>query len=55
MTLYSALYGVRLYCFGRGGMVRCGAAQALLAVPMWLLVEVGVYFGRFVQRRRAAD
>jgi sec-independent protein translocase protein TatC len=30
-------------------------SQALLAVPMWLLFEVGVYFGRFVQRRRAAD
>jgi sec-independent protein translocase protein TatC len=28
-------------------------SQALLAVPMWLLFEVGVYFGRFVQRRRS--
>jgi sec-independent protein translocase protein TatC len=26
-------------------------SQALLAIPMWLLFEVGVYFGRFVQRR----
>lgn len=25
-------------------------SQALLAVPMWLLFELGVYFGRFVRR-----
>ena len=23
-------------------------SQALLAIPMWLLFELGVYFGRFV-------
>tara|TARA_R110002110_G_scaffold205066_7_gene417207 strand:- start:358298 stop:359056 length:759 start_codon:yes stop_codon:yes gene_type:complete len=26
-------------------------SQSLLAVPMWLLFELGVFFGRFVQRR----
>ncbi len=26
-------------------------SQALLAVPMWILFEVGVFFGRFIQRR----
>jgi sec-independent protein translocase protein TatC len=26
-------------------------SQALLAIPMWLLFEVGVYFGRFIERR----
>ena len=25
-------------------------SQALLAVPMWLLFEIGVYFGRFIKR-----
>ena len=32
-------------------------SQALLAVPMWILFEVGVFFGRFIQRRSstAAD
>ncbi|MFK8048559.1 MAG: twin-arginine translocase subunit TatC [Halioglobus sp.] len=25
-------------------------SQALLAVPMWLLFEVGIFFGRFVQK-----
>ncbi len=32
-------------------------SQALLAVPMWILFEVGVFFGRFIQRRgsTAAD
>lgn len=29
-------------------------SQSLLAIPMWLLFECGVFFGRFVQRRRAA-
>lgn len=27
-------------------------SQSLLAVPMWVLFEVGVYFGRFVTRNR---
>lgn len=26
-------------------------SQALLAIPMWLLFEIGVFFGRFIQRR----
>ena len=30
-------------------------SQSLLAVPMWLLFEVGIIFGRIVQRRRAED
>ncbi|MEQ9396184.1 twin-arginine translocase subunit TatC [Haliea sp.] len=32
-------------------------SQALLAVPMWILFEFGVFFGRFIQRRdnSAAD
>lgn len=32
-------------------------SQALLAVPMWILFEIGVFFGRFIQRRdsTAAD
>lgn len=28
-------------------------SQTLLAVPMWLLFEVGVFFGRLIERRRA--
>ena len=28
-------------------------SQALLAVPMWALFEVGVFFGRLIQRERA--
>lgn len=30
-------------------------SQALLAIPMWLLFEVGVFFGRFIERRPDAD
>ena len=30
-------------------------SQSLLALPMWLLFEVGVYFGRFVTRNRRHD
>jgi sec-independent protein translocase protein TatC len=26
-------------------------SQSLLAIPMWMLFEVGVFFGRFVERR----
>lgn len=29
-------------------------SQALLAVPMWILFEIGVFFGRFIQRRSSA-
>jgi sec-independent protein translocase protein TatC len=27
-------------------------SQSLLAIPMWILFEFGVFFGRFVQKRR---
>ena len=27
-------------------------SQSLLAIPMWILFELGVFFGRFIQRRR---
>lgn len=30
-------------------------SQSLLAVPMWLLFEIGVYFGRFVRRDTNED
>jgi sec-independent protein translocase protein TatC len=30
-------------------------SQSLLAVPMWMLFEVGVFFGRFVDRRHEAQ
>jgi len=30
-------------------------SQSLLAVPMWLLFEVGIIFGRIVQRRREEE
>lgn len=30
-------------------------SQALLAIPMWLLFEVGVFFGRFIERSPGAD
>lgn len=30
-------------------------SQSLLAVPMWLLFELGVYFGRVTSRRRPAS
>ena len=26
-------------------------SQSLLAIPMWLLFEIGVFFGRFIQRK----
>lgn len=29
-------------------------SQALLAIPMWILFEIGVFFGRFIQRRGQA-
>ncbi len=25
-------------------------SQSLLAIPMWILFEFGVFFGRFIQR-----
>jgi len=30
-------------------------SQALLAGPMWMLFEVGVFFGRLIQRRKSAE
>jgi len=30
-------------------------SQSLLAIPMWLLFEIGVYFGRFMQRNASAS
>ncbi len=30
-------------------------SQSLLALPMWLLFEVGIFFGRFVGRSKARD
>lgn len=30
-------------------------SQALLAVPMWLLFELGLFFGRFVQKNQPAN
>lgn len=30
-------------------------SQSLLAIPMWLLFEIGVFFGRFVQKRSEDD
>lgn len=30
-------------------------SQSLLALPMWLLFEIGVYFGRFIKRSPSAD
>jgi len=30
-------------------------SQSLLAIPMWLLFELGVYFGRIVLRNKAPD
>lgn len=29
--------------------------QSMLAVPMWALFELGVFFGRFIQRRKEQD
>jgi sec-independent protein translocase protein TatC len=30
-------------------------SQTLLAIPMWLLYEAGIFFSRFFQRRRASE
>lgn len=30
-------------------------SQSLLAIPMWILFEFGIFFGRFVQRRGDSD
>jgi sec-independent protein translocase protein TatC len=30
-------------------------SQALLALPMWVLFEVGVFFGRLIERRKSSE
>jgi sec-independent protein translocase protein TatC len=30
-------------------------SQSLLAVPVWMLFEVGIFFGRFVKSREAEE
>ncbi len=30
-------------------------SQSLLAVPMWLLFEVGIFFGRMIKRQKSAE
>jgi len=61
ITTPEALAGKRPYiivgCFVVGMLLTPPdiLSQSLLAVPMWLLFEVGVYFGRFVQRRSTPD
>jgi sec-independent protein translocase protein TatC len=30
-------------------------SQSLLAIPMWILFEFGVFFGRFVRRDNGGD
>jgi len=30
-------------------------SQSLLALPMWILFEIGVLFGRMLQRRKADE
>jgi sec-independent protein translocase protein TatC len=61
ITTPEALAGKRPYiivgCFVFGMLLTPPdiISQSLLAVPMWLLFEVGVYFGKFTQRRQAPD
>lgn len=56
ITTPEALAGKRPYiivgCFVFGMLLTPPdiISQSLLAVPMWLLFEVGVYFGRFIKR-----
>ena len=30
-------------------------SQALLAIPMWMLFELGLFFGRFIQQDKPAE
>ncbi len=61
ITTPEALAGKRPYiivgCFVFGMLLTPPdiISQSLLAVPMWLLFEVGVYFGGFIQKREAPD
>jgi sec-independent protein translocase protein TatC len=56
ITTPEALAGKRPYiivgCFVFGMLLTPPdiISQSLLAIPMWLLFEVGVYFGRFIKR-----
>lgn len=57
ITTPEALAGKRPYiivgCFVFGMLLTPPdiISQSLLAVPMWLLFEVGVYFGKFIKKR----
>jgi len=61
ITTPEALAGKRPYiivaCFVVGMLLTPPdiISQSLLAVPMWLLFEAGIYFGRFVQRHPPPD
>ncbi|NQX88754.1 MAG: twin-arginine translocase subunit TatC [Halioglobus sp.] len=61
ITTPEALAGKRPYiivgCFVFGMLLTPPdiISQSLLALPMWLLFEVGVYFGGFIQRRTKPD
>jgi sec-independent protein translocase protein TatC len=56
VTTPEALAGKRPYiivgCFVVGMLLTPPdiISQSLLAIPMWLLFEVGIYFGRLMQR-----
>ncbi|MGB1139443.1 MAG: twin-arginine translocase subunit TatC [Halioglobus sp.] len=61
ITTPEALAGKRPYiivgCFVFGMLLTPPdiISQSLLAIPMWLLFEVGVYFGRFIKRKTEED
>lgn len=61
ITTPEALAGKRAYiivgCFVVGMLLTPPdiISQSLLAIPMWLLFEIGVYFGRVLQRRPPPD
>lgn len=61
VTTPEALAGKRPYiivgCFVFGMLLTPPdiISQSLLALPMWLLFEVGVYFGKFIQRGETPD
>jgi len=61
ITTPEALSGKRPYiivgCFVFGMLLTPPdiISQSLLALPMWLLFEVGVYFGRFIKRNSEDD
>jgi len=61
ITTPEALAGKRAYiivgCFVFGMLLTPPdiISQSLLAIPMWLLFEIGVYFGSLIQRRAPPD